>query len=332
MDAVQVKRVFLTTIIAMATIVFFVVLYKSSLIFLSALIGIGMATIISPAVRVLSKKVTMSRFFAALLILFAILLVFALMFGLMGSLLIGQYDSLREQLPSIIDAWEKQWNSFLREYPQLASGIRDSQKSSIATSLLPMVGKVFSTLASFATGITLATVIALFTATNSKRYFQGVLLLTPKRSRETWRENLLMSGNIVRKWFFAQLLDMAAVAILTSIGLWIVGIDYWIIYGVLAGALSIVPYAGILIVVCFSGAVVLVQQPDLFFLLLLVFFITQQLEGNFILPKVMKDRVQTPAAPLIFVMILAGSWFGPLGVFVSPPLVAIGAGFFNKYK
>ncbi len=56
---------------------------------------------------------------------------------------------------------------------------------------------------------------------------------------------------------------------------------------------------------------------------LLVFIITQQIEGNLVLPWVMKGQAEIPEALLIIVMLFFGFWFGLIGVFIAPPLVAV---------
>src|SRR3546814_19070316 len=60
--------------------------------------------------------------------------------------------------------------------------------------------------------------------------------------------------------FRAQLIDMASIGTLTSIGLWLVGADYWLLFGTLTGLLGIMPYAGIAIVVLFSGLVTMASD------------------------------------------------------------------------
>src|SRR3546814_20758897 len=49
---------------------------------------------------------------------------------------------------------------------------------------------------------------------------------------------------------------MAIIGTLTSIGLWLVGADYWLLFGTVSGLLGIIPYVGIAIVVLFSVPVI----------------------------------------------------------------------------
>lgn len=325
------KEIYLKTMLVALGVMTPWVLYHSRLILLSTLIGVGLATLMNPIVTWLDRKWGFNRFVAAIILLFSLTILFSLAFILMGSVLAGQYDSLKESLPTIVDSWEGKWQHFKAAYPHIKMLVSGNSNIGLADKLIPIAKEIVQSFMGFFTGLSLALVIALFTMANSKKYFEGFLAIFDAEKKETIRENLIKSARILRRWFKAQFIDMLAVFFLTSIGMFAAGIDYWFIYGILAGTLSIVPFVGIIIVVIFASAVVLVQQPDKIGWLLAVFLITQQLEGNFILPKLMRDNVQTPAALLIFTMIFAGAWLGPLGVFVTPPALAITVAITKKY-
>ncbi len=314
---------FFKTLIVLGTVLFVYVFYQSSMIFLSSLIGVGVASLMNPIINRMEQKLSIPRFAATLSILIGVLIVFLILFYFVGSILFDQFYSFKSSLPDIIHRWESRWDHFNVDYPKLAKALSKAEPLGLAQSTVGSIGAFFNGATAAFTGLSLAVVIALFTAVNSKKYYNGFLNFFPKNKRDSVGSYIKLAGIALRKWFFAQFIDMCVVAIITTIGLWIVGVQYWALYGILAGALSIIPYAGILVTVILSGAIVAVLQPDKLVWLLVVFMITQQLEGNFILPKVMKDQVQTPAALLLFLMILMGTWFGVLGLFVAPPLLAI---------
>src|SRR3546814_16487725 len=94
---------------------------------------------------------------------------------------------------------------------------------------------------------------------------------------------------------------MAIIGTLTSIGLWLVGADYWLLFGTLTGLLGIIPYAGIATAVLFSGLVTMASDISRLPWVLGVFSVTQQLEGHVVLPLEMRDRARLPAVPhLVF--------------------------------
>jgi predicted PurR-regulated permease PerM len=127
----------------------------------------------------------------------------------------------------------------------------------------------------------------------------------------------------LRKWFRAQLTDMAIIGGLTMFGLWLVGAKYWAVFGLLTAILGLIPYLGILIMVVVAGLVTFASDPLMVPWVLGVFVITQQIEGNIVLPLVMKDQIDIPEMPLLIFMLLMATWFGLIGVFLSTPVFAL---------
>jgi predicted PurR-regulated permease PerM len=168
-----------------------------------------------------------------------------------------------------------------------------------------------------------ATVIGLYVAVDARTYREGLVRAMPARHRERADRFVGQASDVVRNWFSAQLIDMMIIGTLTSLGLWLVGAEYWLLLGVLTGVLGIIPYVGIIIVVTFAVLLTLASDFSRLPWVLGVFMITQQLEGNVILPLVMRGRVQLPAVPLLVFMLLMGSWAGLLGVLIAPPLFAV---------
>ena len=110
---------------------------------------------------------------------------------------------------------------------------------------------------------------------------------------------------------------------LTAIALWIAGVEYWAIFGLLTALLGIIPYVGMILVVIAAVLITFASDPSKVPWVLGVFLLTQQLEGNVILPLVIKGKVELPVVPLLIFMLLLGTFFGIVGVFLAPPLCAI---------
>src|SRR3546814_15492197 len=106
---------------------------------------------------------------------------------------------------------------------------------------------------------------------------------------------------------------MAIIGTLTSIGLWLVGADYWLLFGTLTGLLGIIPYAVIAIVVLFSGLVTMASDLSRMPLVLGVFFVTQQIEGHVVLPLVMRDRPRLPPGPPLVLLPVSAGRGGSVG-------------------
>lgn len=314
---------FRLSIIFCLTVSLFAALYFIRSLILAGLVGIGLACIMSPVLAYLRDRFKIPRALGVVLTITVLAIFMLAGFYFLGAFVADQIRSFSVNLPEIIEKVRSRIMALQEDYPQIESLMSDFSAFSFGKSFFSELIQGFKGGASALTGVVLALAIAVYTAARSKEYFKGWLSLFPDRYREKVSELTLQSGRTVRAWFMAQLTDMLIVALLTGVGLWIAGIQYWAVYGILTGILAIIPYLGILIVIMLAVVVTGVTQPDKIWGLLLVYFITQQLEGNVILPIVMKERVKLPAASLIFFMVVMGVWFGILGVFVAPPLFAV---------
>lgn len=116
---------------------------------------------------------------------------------------------------------------------------------------------------------------------------------------------------------------MSIIGLITSVTLKLIGINYWLLFGLTTAVLDIIPYVGPILAVIFTSIVTLGTQPDKIYWVIGSFLIIQQIEGNLLIPLIMRDRVQLPEAPLIVLMLILSNWFGVLGAFVAPPLLAV---------
>ncbi|MDA9008397.1 AI-2E family transporter [Alphaproteobacteria bacterium] len=122
-----------------------------------------------------------------------------------------------------------------------------------------------------------------------------------------------------------QMLVCLFLAIFYAIALLLIGLNYWLIVGIIIGALSFIPYVGAII--GFSIAMVLALfQFDSFgpiIAVLVVFFAGQFLEGQFITPRLVGNRVGLHPLWVIFALLAGGVLFGFIGVLTAIPTAAV---------
>ena len=126
-------------------------------------------------------------------------------------------------------------------------------------------------------------------------------------------------------FFRGQVLVALCDGILLTIGFMLMGLDYAFLLGMVAGVLSIVPYLGIMVSLVPTLALAAVQYGDWWHpaLVLAVFAVVQALEGLFIAPKIIGDRVGLhPLTVIIAVMTGTTLLGGILGGVLAIPLTA----------
>jgi predicted PurR-regulated permease PerM len=105
----------------------------------------------------------------------------------------------------------------------------------------------------------------------------------------------------------------------------IVGLDFGLVVGLGAGLISFVPFVGALVGLVVSGALALVQfWPNFLDISLVVgvFAVGQVVEGNFLTPKFVGDKVGLHPVWVIFALLAGGAVFGFVGVLLAVPAAA----------
>lgn len=312
------------TIIAFITFTLLLaVAYFTRYILLVSIIGIGIGTLISPVLNKLTGKLHLPRYLSAV---FVLLLIAFIISGVLMSiyyLVADQFNTLTERSPEIFKSLSTWFSKIFDRYPWLKDQFLDIKVGQTAQRSVINVFKGFHLGVIAIGGASFAIILGLYTAINSQEYFVSTIEAFPPRYRDKARKVMKECGRILRAWFRAQLIDMLIIGSLTAFGLWITKVDYWAVFGLLTAVMGIIPYVGIILVVTAVSLITMASDPGQIPWVLLVFGVTQQLEGNVIIPLVMKDQIELPVVPLLVFMLLLGSFFGILGVFIAPPVFAM---------
>ncbi len=154
-------------------------------------------------------------------------------------------------------------------------------------------------------------------------YRNGLLFMTPEKHRARATEIVDRIGETLERWLIAQIITMAAVFLVTWVGLAIIGIQSSFILGIQAGLLAFIPTVGALlgglIVVLASLASGWVAALSAFILFLGV----HALESYILTPIIQRQALDIPPATLFAFQILLGVVFGIWGLALALPLMAI---------
>ena len=163
-------------------------------------------------------------------------------------------------------------------------------------------------------------------------YRNGLLFLAPARHRARTTVIIDRIGWTLERWLMAQIITMAAVFLITWIGLQIIGIQSAFILGIQAGLLAFIPTVGAilggLIVVLASLASGWVAAASAFVL----FMAIHSLEGYVLTPILQRHALDIPPATLFSFQILLGVVFGIWGLALALPLMAIAKVIIDHFK
>jgi len=125
------------------------------------------------------------------------------------------------------------------------------------------------------------------------------------------------------KFIRGHLLVASMVGVLTSLGLALVGVKFYLLLGIIAGIADLIPYFGPIIGAIPAVGLALLNSSQQALYVLLVMVVVQQVENNLLSPKILGDSVGLHPVVVIFVLLAGGHLFGILGMLLAVPLTAI---------
>jgi len=130
---------------------------------------------------------------------------------------------------------------------------------------------------------------------------------------------------IIQSYMVGLLLETAAVAVLNSVGLLMLNVQYAILLGIMAAILNLVPYIGGLVATALAVMVTFISQPDAHTLLGVVgvFIAVQFVDNNLLVPFIVGSKVKINALVSIVGVLVGGALAGLSGMFLSIPVIAM---------
>jgi predicted PurR-regulated permease PerM len=245
-----------------------------------------------------------------------------------------QVQDLLTNLPQYLTSLDANINAFIRSIPVLRRGATpgaDGAPGLLASAL----GEILAFLRGAAVpylkggvevlieGVSVL-VMSIFLARHPGVYAAGVVALVPPPRRTLARAILQDLNLTIRAWVLGQIIAMVLLAALTTLGLWALGIPYFLAFGVFAGVAAIVPFFGVLLSTVVPALFALgafgVTKALLVAALGVVVHI---IEANFVAPVVMERQVNLPPVVTIAGVLLIGKLFGLGGLIIAVPILAL---------
>jgi predicted PurR-regulated permease PerM len=172
------------------------------------------------------------------------------------------------------------------------------------------------------TNLLIVLIVGLYLAVEPGVYLRGFLRLVPPRRRPRTREILLAVAHALRQWLLGQLLAMAVIGLASGLGLWLLGVPYAAVLGLVAALFAFVPNIGPilgLIPALLVAAGVSAWHPAY---VLALYAAIQTLESYLLTPVIQRRAVDLPPGLLIVVQVAMGLAAGVLGLLLATPLAA----------
>jgi len=310
-------------------------LWVFSPILLPFIAGLVLAYFLDPVADAL-QRLGLSRLAAALFIVILAILILVLGLVILAPMLSDQLAKFAGDLPGIIQSLTQRFDEVA---PQWMKDMLAKSGADVQGSVTQFAGKaadwILSVLKTLLSGgMALVNLVSLLVVTPIVTFYLLVdwddMIATvdswvPREHVETVRAlgrdiNTAMAGFIRGQGTVCMLLG-----IFYAVALSLAGLKFGLAIGLLAGALTFIPYAGALIGGVLAIGVALFQfWPDFWSIALVagIFAAGQFLEGNFLSPKLVGKSVGLHPVWLMFSLFAFGYAFGFVGLLLAVPLAA----------
>ena len=204
--------------------------------------------------------------------------------------------------------------SMIPDGGSLANAVTDS-----ITKIISLAGNVGIGIIQFFFIISVGLMIAL----QPNSYREVAILLVPSFYRMRARNILLKCGNALSDWMSGVVLSSICVAILVSIGLYLLGIKLVIANALIAGILNVIPNVGPTISTIFPLSVALLDTPWKSLAVLGLYILIQNIESYIITPSIMQKQVKLLPGLTITAQFIFTILFGPLGLLLAIPMAVV---------
>lgn len=292
--------------------------------------GFILAYLLDPAARRL-ENIGVPRWLAA----FVVLIVFITFLGgiILASAPIIQAEVLQfiDNLPRLVKAAEPliqtglRWTESARSMDDIVKNVSSQAISWLTGSLSAIIAGslAFVNVISF---VVVTPLVAFYLLRDWPTILRHIDSWWPRAHLPAMRGLLRDANGALAGFIRGQSLVCLSLAIFYAIGWSVVGLNYAVILGILAGVLGFVPFVGVLFAVGLSMLVALGQYGLDFNALMLVFgvfLVGQVLESSVLTPNLIGNRIGLHPVWVLFAVFAGGSVAGLAGVFLAVPVAAV---------
>jgi predicted PurR-regulated permease PerM len=301
--------------------------YQIRAIVLVFLLTLLFSIIISGPVDYLQRK-GVGRALGTLIVFGGLVLVLFVAGYSIGSVVENQVRGLVESAPTLLSDAQDQIGQ-LQSALGLEVGLLPDPQQLFDSARNLLSGGTFSTFVSVGASVAnifsflvVILIATIFTVAWPAPLVNGFVALWPAGRRGRVREILVELYQTVQRWFLGQLTSMAMIGLLFTVALFLIGIPFALLLGILSGLLAFIPFVGPFISIIPPILLALAQDPILALWVLLAYAVVQFIEGNVIQPVIMNRAVSLHPTVIVFALLIMSTLFGFVGLLLAIPLIA----------
>lgn len=301
--------------------------------------GVVIAYILDPMVKFfyhkLFKERKKTRGFAILLAyLVAILLIVLLAWLVIPQIvnsIVMLFTNFPQYIQTIQDALVMLQDRFGVDLSSATKMLDDSEAMvnevySMATAAMPQIVAGIGNVASNFVGIFTSLAASIYMLADKDHLLHQLRTLAHAFLPEKVAENTLRIchyANVNFTGFFVgKIIDSAIIGVITFVAMTILKLDFAVLISVFIGITNIIPVFGPFIGAIPSIFILLLVDPIQALIFCVLILIIQQVDGNFIGPKILGSSIGISALWILFSIVVGGDLFGIVGMVVGVPVFA----------
>lgn len=306
-----------------------------SVILAPLVVAVIIAYLLTPVVNWLSRRTPLSRGVAVPIVYISFLIILALIPSLLAPLVVQQIRQIDLDLQNLSD----QFNTALNSFNHATGNFVDPE--SLAQQAEGSLNQIFSPVAELAATLAFGIaggviwaififVVGYYLLLDGNRFGRWVGGWVPKDYHDEFNQLRAALDAVWKSYFLGQVILAVLVGTIIGTSTAILGIRSAILLGLVAALLELIPNWGYgvsgavgVVFAYFQGSTWIPLPPWAFALLVGGFyFLMWQIDTNYLIPRIIGNRLQLPPAVIIIGIIAGASVGGALGLLLAAPTIA----------
>jgi predicted PurR-regulated permease PerM len=196
----------------------------------------------------------------------------------------------------------------------LESGLRGAGEGTIS---------IINKISNFSSIAILVPFVIYYFLKDEESFVKSFLKIISLKHRDEAKKILRDVDKILSLYISSRLIVAVVIGVLTFIGFLIIGLPNAFVLSIIAMMFSIIPIVGPIISILPALVLAITTGISMIIKVVAVAFLVQQIEGNFITPKILGDTLDIHPLSVFFIVIVAIALFGFIGALICIPLYAI---------
>ena len=240
----------------------------------------------------------------------SVLIIFLLGFSLLGLIIYLLVPPLITQISALAS-----------NLPEYLNKLPFDLKADYLQEILKRSGNYLAGVPAGLSSLIVIIIIAFYLLIEERGIQKFLKLLTPYKHQGYVLSLFLRIEKKMGHWLLGQLVSCVIVGVLTFIGLYLLKVPYALVLALAVGVSEIIPFGPVIAFIP-AGILGLMQSTLTGILVGVLYLLIQQIEGNLIVPQIMKRAVGLNPVLVILALLIGAKLGGLLGLLIAIPAAA----------